>query len=88
MLLHYLGCAWIFVGSERFIGFESDHTPWTIANEDLVGMGNIEMIIFADYWVATVVTCVGYGDYTGSTSLEYGFTYAIEFLGFGIYATL
>ena len=46
------------------------------------------MIIFADYWVATVITTVGYGDYTGGTSIEYAFTFGIEFFGFVIFASL
>mmetsp|Transcript_35460 Transcript_35460/g.46675 ORF Transcript_35460/g.46675 Transcript_35460/m.46675 type:complete len:213 (+) Transcript_35460:2-640(+) len=45
-------------------------------------------MIFADYWVCTVITTVGYGDYTGGTSLEYVFTFGIEFFGFVIFAAL
>mmetsp|Transcript_28790 Transcript_28790/g.38390 ORF Transcript_28790/g.38390 Transcript_28790/m.38390 type:complete len:142 (+) Transcript_28790:938-1363(+) len=88
VLLHYLGCLFIYIGSERFVDFEEDHVPWTIANSDFHGMSNVELMIFADYWVCTVVTTVGYGDYTGSTSLEYVFTFSIEFFGFLIFAAL
>lgn len=45
-------------------------------------------MIYATYWVCTVITTVGYGDYTGNTTLEYEFTFAIEFLGFIIFAIL
>lgn len=38
--------------------------------------------------MCTVVTTVGYGDYTGSTTLEYIFTFAIEFFGFVIFTAL
>lgn len=51
-------------------------------------MSNLELMIFADYWVCTVVTTVGYGDYSGGTSIEYVFTFAIEFFGFVIFAAL
>ena len=88
VLLHYLGCLFIYIGSERYIDYEYGRVPWTLANDDFKGMSNVELIIFADYWVCTVVTTVGYGDYTGSTSLEYVFTFGIEFFGFVIFAAL
>ena len=88
VLIHYFGCLWIYIGSERFADYEEGHIPWTLANEDFSNMSKIQLIIFSDYWVCTVVTTVGYGDYTGSTSLEYVSTYFIEFFGFIIFAAL
>ena len=38
--------------------------------------------------MCTVITTVGYGDYTGSTTLEYQFTFTIEFLGFVVFSAL
>lgn len=35
-----------------------------------------------------MITTVGYGDYTGSTTIEYAFSLAIEFIGFIIFAVL
>ena len=88
VLLHYLGCAFIYIGSERFVDYEEGSIPWTLAIDDFRGKSIMELIIFADYWVTTVVTTVGYGDYTGSTSLEYSFSFAIEFFGFVIFAAI
>lgn len=88
ILIHNMGCLWIYVGSEEFLNFEEGVEPWTIANEDFHGMANIDLIIFANYWVCTVVTTVGYGDYVGSTTLEYYFSILLEFFGFVIFATL
>ena len=88
ILLHYLGCLWIFVGSEYFIGFEKDAIPWTLDNDDFKDMTHLQLVIYATYWVCTVVTTVGYGDYTGGTTLEYAFSFAIEFCGFVIFAVL
>ena len=88
VLLHYLGCLWIFFGSDRFVNYEPDHVPWTIANEDFHGMSQLKLMIFSNYWVCTVITTVGYGDYTGSTTIEYCFTMIIEFLGFVIFSVL
>ena len=61
VLLQYLGCGWIFVGSDYFVDFEEDLVPWTIANEDFHDMSHLDLMIFATYYVCTVITCVGYG---------------------------
>ena len=86
ILLHYLGCLWIFVGSEYFMNYEDGHLPWMYASEDFQDMSMVQLFIYATYWVCTVVTTVGYGDYTGGTTLEYMFSFAIEFCGFIIFA--
>lgn len=78
----------IYIGTERFADFEENREPWLIANSDFHGMSNIDIIIFADYWVCTVITAVGYGDYTAGTSLEYCYAMMLEFLGFVIFAIL
>lgn len=88
ILVHYLGCIFIYIGGENFANYEKDHVPWILLNEDFHDMDDIDLIIFADYWVCTVVTTVGYGDYFGSTSIEYIFTFIIEFGGFIIFAVL
>ena len=38
ILLHYLGCLWIFIGSEYFLDFEKGATPWTLDNDDFKNM--------------------------------------------------
>ena len=88
VLLHYLGCIWIFIGSDYFIDFEEGHLPWTLANDDFKDMSQIQLFIYSTYWVCTVVTTVGYGDYTGGTTIEYVFSFAIEFFGFVIFSLI
>lgn len=88
VLLHSLGCLFIYIGSERYNDYEVGAVPWILANEDFHGMSDLSLIVFADYWVCTVITTVGYGDYSGGTSIEYMFSIAIEFFGFVIFATL
>ena len=88
LLLHYLGCAWIFVGSAYFLDYEEGYLPWTLANDDFANMTNLQMLVFSNYWICTVITTVGYGDYYGGNTLEYQFTTAVEFLGFVIFAML
>ena len=88
VLLHYLGCTWIYLGSRSFEGYEAGHVPWILANDDFKGMSKPQLFIFSTYWVCTVITTVGYGDYTGSTSVEYLFSLLVELFGFIIFATL
>ena len=38
ILLHYLGCMWIFVGSEYFVDFEEGAVPWTLDGDDFKDM--------------------------------------------------
>lgn len=88
VLLHYLGCTWIFVGSDYFVDYEEGYLPWTLANDDFANMTNLQMLVFSNYWICTVITTVGYGDYAGGSTLEYQFTTAVEFLGFVLFAML
>ena len=62
--------------------------PWQLANSDFFGYSEYRLYVFSVYWVCTVVTTVGYGDYAGGTTLEYMFTISLEFLGIIVFATL
>jgi hypothetical protein len=44
--------------------------------------------VFALYWTFTVLTTVGYGDFTGGESLEYCYTMGLQFLGLTFFASL
>ena len=88
VLLHYLGCLWIYIGSSSFEDYEVDHEPWILANDDLKEMSKPQLFVFSTYWICTVITTVGYGDYSGGTSLEYLFTLGVELFGFIIFAAL
>ena len=74
ILLHYLSCLWIYVGGPGFVDYEIGLEPWQYANSDFHGMTNYQIYVFSTYWVFTVITTVGYGDYTGGTTLEYEVT--------------
>mgnify|MGYP000910952663 CR=1 FL=1 len=47
-----------------------------------------QVYIFSLYWVFTVLTTVGYGDYAGSNSNEYVFSICLEFCGLSFFALL
>ena len=70
ILLHYLACIWIFIGSDYFTDYEAGYTPWIANNDDFAEFTSSQLVIFATYWVCTVITTVGYGDYFGTTTLE------------------
>lgn len=46
------------------------------------------MYIFSTYWVCTVITTVGYGDYSGGTTAEYEVTLFLEFFGLIVFTIL
>lgn len=88
LLLHYLAVAWLFVGSEYFNDYEPGYSPWQISNSDFEGYSSTKLYVFSAYWVCTVVTTVGYGDYSGGTTLEYLFTIGLEFMGLAVFSVL
>lgn len=88
MLLHYLAIGWVWIGSADFIDFEVGYDPWSIDIEDFQGNSEYQLYIFSVYWVCTVVTTVGYGDYAGGTSLEILYTICLEFFGIVVFAVL
>ena len=47
-----------------------------------------QIYVFSIYWVFTVLTTVGYGDYNGQTSEEFIFTIFIEFGGISFFAMM
>ena len=46
------------------------------------------MYIYAFYWVFEVITVIGYGDYSASTSEEYFFSILLEFMGLTFFSFL
>ena len=88
MLLHYLAIAWLWLGSSSFDNYEEGLVPWIRFNEDFAGYSIMKLYIFSVYWVCTVVTTVGYGDYYGATTIEYLYTIFLEFFGLVVFSVL
>jgi len=74
IMLHYLSCLWLFIGGADYMDYEEGFLPWRYANEDFHHMDYYQLYVFSTYWVFTVITTVGYGDYAGGTTLEYEVT--------------
>ena len=88
VLLHYLSCFWLYIGSEAFLGYDDGYVPWQLRNEDFKDFSRYQLYVFSTYWVCTVVTTVGYGDYNAETTLEYEVTLFLEFFGLVVFAVL
>lgn len=79
LVAFYCVCFWLWVGDKYLLN--DMHDPWQIANSDFENYDNYQLFIFAQYWIATVIFTVGYGDYTGGTQVEIIITIVFEFAG-------
>lgn len=103
-LSHIMACVWLMIGAledcridktlddygEGGSGANIEENctqSWTFAN-DFYNKRNHTQYIFAFYWIFEVITTVGYGDYSGSTSQEYIFSIALEFMGLTFFSFL
>ena len=59
-----------------------------VANPDFEDYTNRELYVFSVYWIMTVVTTVGYGDYSGGTMIEYMVSVFLEFTGLIVFSVL
>jgi hypothetical protein len=93
-LSHIMACIWLIIGlrSECVVpetgeAEENCTQSWRYAN-DFADKRYHTQYIFAFYWIFEVITTVGYGDYSGSTSEEYIFSIALEFMGLTFFSFL
>ena len=89
---HLMACGWLLLGklqpcTKEIAAGESCTKSW-VFKEEFDTKPNHTQYIFAFYWIFEVITTVGYGDYSGSTSDEYIFSIALEFLGLTFFSFL
>jgi len=90
---HLMACAWLYLG-QWYSCVNEDGTGITGCTKSWVYAAGFDdkpkhtQYIFAFYWIFEVITTVGYGDYSGSTSGEYIFSIALEFLGLTFFSFL
>ena len=81
---HLAACMWIALGVS--------HDGWlTILQEidvNFAAYQPYQVYIFSMYWIFTVLTTVGFGDFTGATSKEYVFSICLEFCGLTFFSLL
>jgi acetolactate synthase regulatory subunit len=75
--VHYLICLWIWIGDKYLMN--DPNKPWLVLNG---GLTTRDAYFFVLYWIFTIITTVGYGDFFGGTTAEYLVSIVIEFGGF------
>ena len=87
---HIMACSWIALGTQS----DGWITMMQISPLDDGGDAQFkeyepqQIYIFSLYWVFTVLTTVGYGDYAGQNSAEFIFSICLEFCGLTFFALL
>lgn len=77
---HILACGWIIIG--ELDRDKCERKGWLYVNDfPEVNENRLQIYIFSYYWIFEVFTTVGYGDYTGGTSIEYAYSIFLEFFG-------
>ena len=78
--VHFCVILWLLVGTRQATSHNS--IPWIKKNLEIESYDNYQQYVLSIYWIFTLVTTVGYGDFYGSTTLEYLITILFEFGGF------
>jgi hypothetical protein len=60
---------WLFAGLNKLLG--DKNAPWSQSNPVIGAYNNEEKYVLTIYWIFTLVTTVGYGDFAGGTKGEY-----------------
>jgi hypothetical protein len=62
--------------------------PWSEANPIIKTYSHEENYVLTIYWIFTLVTTVGYGDFVGATKVEYFITVFFMFWGVLIFSMI
>ena len=97
IIAHISACFWLYLGHiEDHLPIEDRHT-WLYNGFgdkhdqiNLTWLDGWQEYVLALYWTLTVITSVGYGDYTGAygNTDEYIFSILLEFTGMGVFAAM
>ena len=82
--VHFCVILWLLVGTRQAMSHNS--IPWIKKNLEIESHDNYQQYVLSIYWIFTLVTTVGYGDFYGSTTLEYFISILFEFGGFIVLA--
>ena len=87
---HITACAWIALGTGENGWLTNMATlPLDDGGDAMFAIYEPgQVYVFSLYWVFTVLTTVGYGDYAGGNTSEFIFTICLEFCGLTFFALL
>ncbi len=81
---HIAACIWIALGTSE----DGWLTTLQANDENFAEYEPYQVYIFALYWIFTVLTTVGFGDFTGVSTDEYLFSICLEFCGLTFFSLL
>lgn len=82
MFIHIIACLWIIIPSMYVIQDDDpDYSGTWIEKYHTKGYNQLEMYAVSMYWTVTTITTVGYGDISGTNSLEMVFCSIIMLVG-------
>lgn len=80
MFIHIITCLWVIIPSMYIIDDEDYEGTW-ISDYHELGYNSLELYAVSMYWTVTTITTVGYGDISGTNSLEMVFCSVIMLIG-------
>ena len=83
-----MACIWIALGTAGEDGWITELKSVAGGDEQFQSYEPYQIYVLSIYWVFTVLTTVGYGDYAGLNSQEFLFTIFLEFCGLTFFALL
>lgn len=90
LLVHVGACTFIYIGYlDKTVEDETLRTSWlTVPDNEFADTSWHYIYSFAYYWIFETMSTVGFGEFSGSTVIEWWFTVCIEFLGVTFVAML
>ena len=84
--IHLCVILWLFTGTHKLMGDKS--LPWSEADPIIKTYNHEEDYVLTVYWIFTLVTTVGYGDFVGATKGEYLISVFYMFCGILIFSMI
>ena len=96
-ICHVMGCAWLAIGKLEDCQtvdkagnsvLKKDCNQSWVYKQKYEDLPDYTKYVFSFYFIFDVITTVGYGAYNGTTTYEYIFSIALEFMGLTFFAFL
>lgn len=84
--IHLYVVLWLYAGTHKLMG--DPGLPWSEADPIFKTYNHEENYVLTIYWIFTLVTTVGYGDFVGATRGEYLITVFFMFCGVLIFSMI